>query len=720
MLIGKQLFKFSMMRNSIFLYTPSFFMTKTIKQILKKYPQELHPIAEEKMKCCAVVSAAWLKKINKWVKMPLSSFPSKFSQSINDLVGSDGKLFRNLKRGEDYELISCYLFENFLHFTDPDGKEKTPYIKCGLGHDPTTGEEMIAFDIAAFNIKMIKCGATKKWQLKSDETYGDRWYASKKWTVGEFLRQFCDVVDMNEEKYCFYKDSDLKSPIDPALTIATVAIYDFKKDLTNTLFFGPINRQNFSRSSSTSKLYLHSSSFMRSNSKRDKLTDDPHIPLPRIPPKHHDLSDAINEGSQSNAPKHYSQDTSDNSSKSHKKGHHSHKGELTIVRRSSETCTDVSDDDSELETSSHDHNVVPVKYKYSSSSVLMVPKIMPIGFRNNCNMCYMNAVLQCFIRIQQISALYYGSEYAAQINENNSVSSHGRISNALHDLIMSISASINPSTSQYHDLPKIYNPAQFQNVFVNQYNMFGSYEQQDAQEFLICLIDGLHEDINQAFPDDKSRKHALETLSPNETPWTVCRKLHKSLIYDIFLGMTETKILCSSCKSTDVVQEPFVVLCLPLPSSAFIHSARLETCLKLFCQHQSNANEKRHCEHCHRKTEAKKQLKIQQCGSVVIIVFKRFESESHDKKSISFKKNTVEINYPLILNLNPFSTKNVGKFKLIGVIQHTGTLNGGHYTSFALDQLQNCWFYFDDANVAQVDEKRIFTKDAYILFYQKA
>jgi len=41
-------------------------------------------------------------------------------------------------------------------------------------------------------------------------------------------------------------------------------------------------------------------------------------------------------------------------------------------------------------------------------------------------------------------------------------------------------------------------------------------------------------------------------------------------------------------------------------------------------------------------------------------------------------------------------------YELIGVICHHGTAGGGHYTSYALNHLDNMWYEFDDSSVTQV------------------
>jgi hypothetical protein len=46
-------------------------------------------------------------------------------------------------------------------------------------------------------------------------------------------------------------------------------------------------------------------------------------------------------------------------------------------------------------------------------------------------------------------------------------------------------------------------------------------------------------------------------------------------------------------------------------------------------------------------------------------------------------------------------------------------LGGGHYTAYAQNRLDKKWYKFDDSNVASVDESKVQTSSAYMLFYRR-
>ena len=57
------------------------------------------------------------------------------------------------------------------------------------------------------------------------------------------------------------------------------------------------------------------------------------------------------------------------------------------------------------------------------------------------------------------------------------------------------------------------------------------------------------------------------------------------------------------------------------------------------------------------------------------------------------------------------------EYEIYGVVNHFGSLNGGHYTA-------NCktdqgWYNFDDSRASKISESSIFNNNAYLLFYKR-
>jgi ubiquitin C-terminal hydrolase len=59
------------------------------------------------------------------------------------------------------------------------------------------------------------------------------------------------------------------------------------------------------------------------------------------------------------------------------------------------------------------------------------------------------------------------------------------------------------------------------------------------------------------------------------------------------------------------------------------------------------------------------------------------------------------------------------KYKLKGISNHMGSLNGGHYTADGISIIDNKnWYHFDDSRVGRHQTVPIDTSNAYILMYE--
>ncbi|PIK50841.1 hypothetical protein BSL78_12266 [Apostichopus japonicus] len=126
----------------------------------------------------------------------------------------------------------------------------------------------------------------------------------------------------------------------------------------------------------------------------------------------------------------------------------------------------------------------------------------------------------------------------------------------------------------------------------------------------------------------------------------------------------------------------------------------VESCLSQFTSPEwlTGAN-KFGCEHCTAKrgkdadgksktqyTDASKQLLIQHPPPILTLHLKRFQQVGY-----SLRKITRHIEFPLVLDLSPFCSESCQKFSnkdgqvlyaLYGIVEHSGRLQFGHYTSF--------------------------------------
>lgn len=89
----------------------------------------------------------------------------------------------------------------------------------------------------------------------------------------------------------------------------------------------------------------------------------------------------------------------------------------------------------------------------------------------------------------------------------------------------------------------------------------------------------------------------------------------------------------------------------------------------------------------------------------------------------SKKKIDQYVNFPLKdLNMSTFLSKpdDSALYDLYAVINHYGSLNGGHYTCLVKNERSNMWSSYDDSYVKDnVPESKVRSPFAYILFYMR-
>mgnify|MGYP002624441291 FL=1 len=129
-----------------------------------------------------------------------------------------------------------------------------------------------------------------------------------------------------------------------------------------------------------------------------------------------------------------------------------------------------------------------------------------------------------------------------------------------------------------------------------------------------------------------------------------------------------------------------------------------------------------YCSKCQKHQIAKQKLQIYKAPKYLIVQLKRFNiKKSYDGNSnFSGVKNNTFVNYPVKdLDLTKYIVgpdKSNSKYNLYGVIQHFGSLNGGHYT--ALCKNQDNWVDYNDSTIEFAKDNNPISQNAYILFYK--
>lgn len=127
--------------------------------------------------------------------------------------------------------------------------------------------------------------------------------------------------------------------------------------------------------------------------------------------------------------------------------------------------------------------------------------IATTGLKNLGNTCYMNATIQCLSATVPFARFFNDGRWRNAINYTNAMGTKGAFASAFSVIIHDL---------WHGDLPYI-TPLEFRKSMGSHKSLYATADQQDSQEFLSFLLDGIHEDLNRVIskPNWTDRKSVV-------------------------------------------------------------------------------------------------------------------------------------------------------------------------------------------------------------------
>ncbi|CAG5871128.1 ubiquitin carboxyl-terminal hydrolase 2-like isoform 1-T2 [Menidia menidia] len=332
-----------------------------------------------------------------------------------------------------------------------------------------------------------------------------------------------------------------------------------------------------------------------------------------------------------------------------------------------------------------------------------------VGLKNLGNTCFMNSILQCLSNTAELKDYCLRNIHRTDLHNSKTKSA---LMEEFARLTQSLWTSVNNDAIS---------PSDFRSQIQRFAPKFVGCNQQDAQEFLRFLLDGLHNEVNRVTIRPKESVEDFDHLTDAEKGrqmWNLYLQREDSKVVDLFAGQLKSCLTCTTCGFHSAMFDPFWDLSIPIAQRSS-QEVTLKDCLRLFTKEDVLDGEERpKCDRCKVRRKFTKRFTIQKFPQILVLHLKRFTDSN-----IRSSKLSTFVNFPLKdLDLREFAAEgsDCPVYNLYAVSNHTGNTLGGHYTAYCKNLVLGEWYSYNDSRVSPITSSQVRSCNAYVLFYELA